>query len=173
MQGVGENPRVAAPDDDEDFVPLPPGQDPDPVLGVGLPPMFEVSAHARRARVPAAVLAIAGLVVASVMGYWLVGVGACLGVAVGAMNAQLLQGSMVRFTAGAAGPAGASKPQRKQFVASGFMRMAAITLVVVVLMILVRDLGWGMLAGLAGFQLVLLGFSGVAMYRQLRGQVFP
>lgn len=173
MQGVGENPRVAAPDDDEDFVPLPPGQDPDPVLGVGLPPMFEVAAHARRARVPAAVLAIAGLVVASVMGYWLVGIGACLGVALGAMNAQLLQGSMVRFTAGAAGPTGASKPQRKQFVANGFVRMAAITVVVVVLMILVRNLGWGILAGLAGFQLVLLAFSGVAMYRQLRGQVFP
>lgn len=175
MRGVSQNPAVfgnRADDEDDEFVPLPPGQEPDPALGIGLPPMFEVAAHARRARVPAAVFAIAVLVVASVLGHWLIGIGACIGVALGATNARFLQTSMVRFTAGAAGPSGATKPQRKQFVAGGFARLAAITVVVAVVLLLVRELGWGMLAGLAGFQLILLAFSAFAMYRQLRGQVF-
>ncbi|HEX7355657.1 MAG TPA: hypothetical protein VF288_12600 [Mycobacteriales bacterium] len=174
MRGLSQHRAVSnlADDEDDEFVPLPPGQDPDPVLGVGLPPMFEVAAHARRARIPAAVFAIAVLVAASILGHWLIGVGACLGVALGGANARFLQSSMVRFTAGAAGPAGATRPQRKQFVAGGFTRLAAITVVVVVVLLVVRELGWGMLLGLAGFQLILLGFSAFAMYRQLHGQVF-
>lgn len=175
MQGVSQNPAGLdnlADDEDDEFVPLPPGQEPDPALGIGLPPMFEVAAHARRARIPAAVFAIAVLVVASVLGHWLVGIGACIGVALGAMNARLLQSSMVRFTDGAAGPTGSSKPQRKQFVVGGFARLGLITVAVIVLVALVRELGWGLLLGLAGFQLILLAFSGFAMYRQLRGQVF-
>ncbi len=139
---------------------------------VGLPPMFEVSAHTRRARVPAAVFAVAVLVAAAVLGRWLIGIGACLGAVLGAANAQLLQASMVRFTAGAAGPTGASKPQRKQFVLGGFARLGLITVAVIVLVALVRQLGWGLLIGLAGYQLLLLSFSGIAMYRQLRTQVF-
>jgi len=171
MQGVSQNPAVAD-DEDDEYVPLPPGQEPDPALGVGLPPMFEVAAHSRRARIPAAIFAIAVLVVASVLGHWLIGIGACIGVALGAMNARLLQNSMVRFTDGATGPTGSSKPQRKQFVVGGFARLGMITVAVIVLVALVRELGWGLLLGLAGFQLILLAFSGFAMYRQLRGHVY-
>lgn len=138
----------------------------------GLPPMFEVAAQSRRARLPAGIFAVAVLVVASVLGHWLVGIGACIGVVLGGMNAQLLQASMVRFTVGAAGPTGSSKPLRKQFVVGGFARLGVITVAVIVLVALVHELGWGLLIGLAGFQLTLLSFSGVAMYRQLRGQVW-
>jgi hypothetical protein len=139
---------------------------------VGLPPMFEVAAHARRARIPAAVFAVVALIVASVLGHWLIGVGACIGVVLGNANAKLLQASMVRFTAGAMGSeVGSSKPQRKQFVLGGFARLGLITVAVIVLVALVHQLGWGLLLGLAGFQLILLGFSGFAMWKQLSGEV--
>ncbi len=124
-------------------------------------PLTEVAQQSRRVRIPAAIVAVLSLVVASLLGAPLIGAGVCLGLAFGGLNAQLLQASMVRFTDAAAN-------RRKQFVLGGFARLGAITVVTLVLVSLIRPLGWGILGGLAGYQMLLLGFAAAAMYKQVR-----
>jgi hypothetical protein len=126
--------------------------------------MSEVALQTRRVMLPAVGLGVVGLVVAAIIGTPLAGVGVCLGLAFGMVNARLLQGAVQRrFDALAAAPG-----RRTHFLSSGAGRLAGITLATLLLVVLVRPLGFGVLIGLAVFQVTMIGFAAAAMYRQVR-----
>lgn len=124
--------------------------------------LAEVAQQSRRAQLPALAVGVLTLAVTAVLGYVLIGVGVCLGLSVGLLNARVLTASMQRFIPGAAG-------QNKRFVLGGFSRLGAITVGTLLLVVFAQPLGIGVLVGLAVFQAILLGFAGATMYRQVRG----
>jgi hypothetical protein len=124
----------------------------------------EVALQTRRMTLPAVVMGVVGLVVATVLGWPLAGVGVCLGLAFGMINARLLQGAVERrFEVLMGGSA-----RRTHFLSSGMTHLAGITAVTLLLVWLVRPLGFGTLIGLAVFQITMIGFAAVTMYRQVR-----
>jgi hypothetical protein len=124
----------------------------------------ELALQTRRMTLPAVAIGVIGLVVATVIGYPLGGVGICLGLAFGMLNARLLQNAVERRFVVLAG----GTNRRTHFLSSGATHLAGITVVTLLLVWLVRPLGFGTLIGLAVFQITMIGFSAAAMYRQLR-----
>jgi hypothetical protein len=126
--------------------------------------MSEIALQTRRVMLPALALGIVGLVLATVLGQPLAGVGVCLGLGLGMVNARLLQDAVRRrFEALTDAPG-----RRTGFLSSGASRLAGLTVLTILLVILVRPLGFGMLIGLAVFQVTMIGIAAAAMYRQVR-----
>ena len=126
--------------------------------------MAEVALQTRRAIVPAVVAGVIALIVGFVIGEPLGGIGVCIGLGLGMVNARVLQTSVARRF-----ELLADKPGRRTgFLSSGATRLAALTLGTLALVWLVRPLGFGILIGLALFQVLMIGFAAVAMYRTVR-----
>jgi hypothetical protein len=135
-----------------------------PSTAESAPGLPEIALQTRRAIVPAVALGVIGLVVGFVIGQPLGGIGVCIGLAVGMANARLLQDSVQRrFELLAAAPG-----KRTNFLSSGATRLAALTLGTLLLVWLVRPLGFGVLIGLAVFQVTMIGFAAAAMYKAVR-----
>jgi hypothetical protein len=99
-----------------------------------------------------------------VIGEPLGGIGVCIGLGLGMVNARVLQTSVARRF-----ELLADKPGRRTgFLSSGATRLAALTLGTLALVWLVRPLGFGILIGLALFQVLMIGFAAVAMYKTVR-----
>jgi hypothetical protein len=127
--------------------------------------MAEVVLQTDRAVIPAVALGVVALVVGLLTDQLLAGVGVCIGLALGLLNARMLRGSVQhRFEAKLSTPEGA----KSHFLAGAGLRLTIVTVVTLLALILVKPLGIGIVIGLVVFQLTLLGFSGVAMYRSLR-----
>ncbi len=125
-------------------------------------PQIEINAILRRSYVVVAAVGAAGLILTSLLGFPLVGLGLIAGLALGAVNSRMARNSMTRYVAGAAGP------QKSVFMASSLVRLGAITAVAIVVIVVARQVGWGMVFGLALFQFVVLASTARTMLKSLR-----
>jgi hypothetical protein len=130
----------------------------------GLNGYAEIAAQAKRIVWPCCILGLIAVVASVFVKAPFAGPGVCIGLALGMINARLLQKSVLRRFQAATG----RTVQGSRFLASGLTRLAGITAVAVVLTLIERPLGIGVVIGLAVYQVVLLGASAVVMYRQVR-----
>ncbi|MBO0886680.1 MAG: hypothetical protein J2O38_04735, partial [Acidimicrobiales bacterium] len=97
------------------------------------------------------------------LGYLLVGIGVVIGLGLGLLNNRLFTASATHVTT----PDGSL--QKKPFAASVLVRLGLVTAVAIGLMVLVRQLGWGIIAGLVAFQGALMVVAARAVLRYQRG----
>jgi hypothetical protein len=124
----------------------------------------EIAAQAKRIVWPCCILGVVVVIGLALLHQPWAGVGLCIGLALGMVNARLLQQSVLRRFQAATG----QTVKGGAFLASGLFRLGAITGIAVVVTILERPLGIGVVIGLAVYQVLLLGASAVVMYRQVR-----
>jgi hypothetical protein len=105
---------------------------------------------------------VVALVLLALAGHPLAGALVFVGLALGALNSWLVQRSVVRFGESE------SADKKKKFVLGSIGRLALVTLVAAVVLFLTRVEGLGVLAGLALFQLIMLGGAVVPMIKELR-----
>ncbi len=116
----------------------------------------------RRSIIMASCLGVAAVLVTGLLGHILMGLFACVGLALGAFNSRLVQRAVVRFAASEA------TNKKARFTRSVFGRLALITVLAVGLGLLVRPDGLGVFVGLAFFQLLMIGGATVPVFRQLK-----
>jgi hypothetical protein len=102
------------------------------------------------------------LVGLALTGHLAMGLFLLLGLALGALNTLLVQRSVVRFAASEAAN------RKRRFTMSVLGRLGAITLVAVGCAFSVRPDGLGAIAGLAVFQLIMIGSASVPLLKELR-----
>ncbi len=124
----------------------------------------EIAAQSKRIVWPCCILGGIVLVGLALLKQPFAGLGVCIGLGLGMVNARLLQHSVLRRFQSASGQA----VKGGAFLASGLVRLGAITCVAVVLALIERPLGIGVVVGLAVYQVLLLGASAIVMYRQVR-----
>lgn len=113
---------------------------------VSLPDLARIS---RRSVFGAVAAGIVGLAVCVALGASLVGLGLCVGIALGIANFRMVQGSVAK--------AGTRPGRRRRPLALNTLsRLAVITAIALGLLFLSFDLGFGIMAGLALFQFLLL-----------------
>jgi hypothetical protein len=113
---------------------------------VSLPDLARIS---RRSVFSAVAFGVVGLVVCLALNASLVGLGLCLGIALGIANFRMVQGSVAK--------AGARPgPKRRPLALNTVSRLAIITAIALGLLFVSFDLGFGIMAGLAVFQFLLL-----------------
>ena len=112
-----------------------------------LPDIGEVS---RRTVAASLVVGVASLVAAFAFGYLWVGVGACIGLALGTVNYRMVGVSVDKVAA-----TGTDNPKRP-LAANTMGRLAVVTVIALGLAFLNKGLGFGTLAGLAVFQFLLI-----------------
>jgi hypothetical protein len=113
---------------------------------VSLPDIATIS---RRAVYSALAVGVVGLVVCVVLGAYLVGLGLCVGIALGIGNFRMVQASVART-----GARPGSK--RRPLAVNTVTRLGIITAIGLGLLFVSFDLGFGVMAGLAVFQFLLL-----------------
>ncbi|MGH9045730.1 MAG: hypothetical protein ACRDVW_00270, partial [Acidimicrobiales bacterium] len=113
---------------------------------VSLPDLARIS---KRAVFGSLAVGIVGLVACVLLGAALVGLGLCIGIALGVANFRMVQGSVVK--------AGRRPgPKRRPLALNTVSRLAIITAVALGLLFVSFNLGFGVMAGLAVFQFLLL-----------------
>lgn len=126
--------------------------------------MAEVVLQTRRAIVPALVIGVLALVVGLVADQLVAAVGVCLGLGLGMANARMLRSSVQRrFEILVETPG-----TKTHFLSGGALRLGLLTLVTLLACVLYLPLGFGIIIGLAAFQITLLVFAGAAMLRSVR-----
>jgi hypothetical protein len=123
--------------------------------------LIELNAVLRRSYIVAAAIGAGGLILTSLLGFPLVGLGLIAGLALGAVNSRIQRVSMARYV----GDAG---PQKTVFMASSLVRLGAITGVAIVVIVVARQIGWGMVFGLALFQFVVLASTARTLLKSIR-----
>ena len=119
-------------------------------------------ANLRRSVIMSAGLGLLGVIVLGLFGHVLMGVFLILGLALGAGNTWLVQRSVVAY-------ANSQATNKKiRFTRSVLGRLAIITLVALGCLLLVRPDGAGVLAGVAIFQMLMLGGASVTTFKQLK-----
>jgi hypothetical protein len=118
------------------------------------------AANLRRSALISIGLGVVAIVVTSVAGHPLMGMFACFGLALGAVNNRMLQLSVIKRAHG--------DVTRKRFNGGVFGRLGSITLVALGLALLVRPDGLGTFVGLAVFQVLMLVGAAVPVFRSLR-----
>jgi hypothetical protein len=119
----------------------------------------------RRTVISALVAGVVAGGVAVLLGQPYVAPGLGLGLALALANHRVFQSSALRFTT----PEGAI--HRKPFAGSVALRLGVCTAVAIGLLLLNRPLGWGVIAGLALFQFLLLVNALVALLHFVRHPV--
>ncbi len=120
-------------------------------------PVLGVQRIVRRTLVSAAAAGCAAAAVAILLGQPLVAPGVAVGLAMAVANHRVFQMSAVRFI----DPEGTV--HRKPFAGSVVARLGVCTAVAVVLLVLVRAMGFGVILGLALFQAAMLCNALVAL----------
>src|SRR5664279_1454188 len=119
-------------------------------------------ANLRRSLVVSICLGVASLLVLALLGHPLMGLFACVGLALGAMNSRMVQRSVLNF-------ASSEAPNKKsRFTRSVLGRLGLVTLIAIGCAMLVRPDGLGVFCGLAVFQLLMLGGASIPVFRSLR-----
>ena len=119
----------------------------------------QVSTVARRTVLVGLVVGGVALALGVVAGYPLVGLGICLGLALALMNFRLISRATVKA-------ASSERPdKRRPLAVNALGRLGLISVVALAITYFVRQLGFGILVGLALFQFSLLGNVVVAMLR--------
>ena len=105
---------------------------------------------ARRTVSTALVVGVAALVACVAFGQPLLGVGACIGLALGTLNFRMIGNSVARVSARE------DANRRRPLALNTLGRMGIITVVTIGLLFVSAGLGFGVLGGLAVFQVILL-----------------
>jgi O-antigen/teichoic acid export membrane protein len=127
-----------------------------------LPDLARVS---RRTMLSALIIGVVGLAVCVLLRAPLTGLGLCIGLGLGIFNFRLIQRSVVRV--------GLSEEEnrRRPLATNTMVRLGIITVIALGLLFLSFDLGLGVMAGLALFQLLLLGNVARSMFKMGHGGV--
>jgi hypothetical protein len=86
----------------------------------------------------------------------------CVGLGLGALNSWLVQRSVVRFAASRAAH------KNRQFTLSVLGRLGLVTVLALACALAIRPEGLGVFAGLAAFQLLMLGGASLPLVKELR-----
>lgn len=113
-------------------------------------PLPEITRLLRRTAFAGIGVGVVALVLAVVLGHPLVGLGACIGLALGIVNIRLVTASVARVNAHPV-----ARP-RRVLASQTLTRLAITTVVVVGLLVASVQLGFGTAGGLALFYLLLL-----------------
>jgi hypothetical protein len=119
-------------------------------------------ANLRRSLIMGSFLGVASIVVLGLLGHVVMGLFVSLGLALGAGNTWMVQRSVVTYANSEAGN------KKALFTRSVLGRLAIVTLFALGCALLDRPDGLGVFVGLAIFQMLMLGGSAVATYRQLK-----
>jgi hypothetical protein len=119
------------------------------------------AANLRRSAVLAACLGVASIIVTALLGHVLMGVFACVGLALGAFNNRLLQRSVLSYAAD-------ESIDKKRFRHNVVGRLSAVTLIAIGCAVLVRPDGLAVFVGLAVFHVIMLVGAAVPVFRSLR-----
>lgn len=128
---------------------------------VAAPPVVDAATNLRRSVIVASCLGLASIVVLALVGHPLMGMFACIGLSLGALNNRMLQRSMLNY---------ASHPtmSKRQFSQRVFFRLAFVTAIAFGFGLLIRPDGLGIFVGLAVFQVLMLVGASVPVFRSLR-----
>ncbi|MDA8274143.1 MAG: hypothetical protein M0029_02040 [Actinomycetota bacterium] len=110
----------------------------------------DVPAVSRRTTTAALVIGVAALVAFVSFGKPLIGVGACIGLALGTLNFRMVGASVVKVSQRE------EENKRRPLAMNTMGRLSVISVVALALLFVSFDLGFGVLGGLAVFQLTLL-----------------
>jgi hypothetical protein len=127
-------------------------------------PDIEIATVLKQTYIFAAVMAAVALIVSGLLGNILIGVGFIIGLVLGAFNGRGARRSIASFAAKG------QQGRRQTFVFSGLARLALVTAIALVLLLVAKSLAWGALGGLAVFQLTMLANASRLMLRTLRDQ---
>jgi len=105
---------------------------------------------ARRTVSSALIVGVAALVACVSFGHLLLGVGACIGLGLGTFNFRMIGNSVARVSARV------DENKRRPLALNTLGRMGIITVVTIGLLLVNASLGFGILGGLAVFQIILL-----------------
>ena len=130
-------------------------------------PVAEVDTVIRRTLRGALVLAVLAVGAGIGFGYPLVGPGVILGLGLAVFNNRMFQLSAARYTTEE------GKVVRKPFASSVAVRLGLCTVVAMVLVWVLPPLGWGVIGGLAGYQMLLLVNSLGRLIAYQRGEGAP
>jgi hypothetical protein len=119
----------------------------------------DLAAVSRRTMLSALVFGVVGFVACLALDALLVGIGLCLGIALGIVNFRMIQSSVVKV--GKRQVENARRPLALNTVA----RLGIITVIALGLLFVSFDLAFGLLAGLAAFQVLLLVQVARSMYK--------
>jgi len=128
-------------------------------------PLTEVDRIMRRTVVAAIAVGVVGAAASVLLGQPLVAPGIALGLCMALANHRVFQSSAMKFTT----PEGVVN--RKPFAGSVALRLGACTVVAIGLMIVERPTGWGVIAGLATFQALMLANAIVALLQYQRREI--
>ena len=128
-------------------------------------PLTEIDRIMRRTVIAAIVLGVVAAALSVVLGQPLFAPGIALGLGLALANHRVFQSSALRFTT----PEGVVN--RKPFAGSVALRLGACTVVAIGLMIVSRPTGWGVIAGLATFQALMLANAIVALLQYQRREL--
>jgi len=120
----------------------------------------EISRMLRRTVFAALGVGIAALVILSVVGYALAGLGACIGLALGIVNIRLVMNTASRLNA-----SGATKIRRPMAM-NTLSRLGITTVIAIGLVVVNLRLGMGVLGGVAVFYLLFVVNLVVTLLRQ-------
>jgi hypothetical protein len=120
----------------------------------------EVSRMLRRTVFACFGLGVVALVALSLVGYPLAGLGACIGLGLGLVNIRLVMSTASRLNSSG------TTNVRRPMALNTLMRLAATTVVAVVLVVVNLPLGMGVLAGLAVFYLLFVVSLVVTLLRR-------
>jgi hypothetical protein len=110
----------------------------------------DVPSVSRRTVTAALIVGVMALAAAISFDRYLLGVGACIGLALGTLNFRLVNSSVVKVGARE------DDNKRRPLAMNTLARMGVISAIAIGLLFLSFNLGFGVLAGLAVFQLLLL-----------------
>jgi hypothetical protein len=127
-----------------------------------LPDLARVS---RRTMLSALVIGVVGLVACLALNAPLVGLGLCVGLGLGILNFRLIQRSVIKVGLRD------DENHRRPLATNTVIRLGIISVIALGLLFLSFDLGLGVMAGLALFQLVLLGNVARSMFKMGHGGV--
>jgi hypothetical protein len=113
-------------------------------------PLIGVDKVLKRTLAGAVIVGVVGSAVAILTGYPAVAPGLILGLILALLNHRVFQSSALRFSSEE------GTLRRKPFAGSVFLRLGVCTAIAIGLVIWVRPVGWGVIAGLAIFQAVML-----------------
>jgi hypothetical protein len=131
------------------------------VQPVANPPIVDAAANLRRSVVVAAFLGTATLVVTALFGHPFMGMFACIGLSLGALNNKMLQQSMINYAV-------TPTMTKGRFARRALVRLSIVTAIALVFGLIFRPDGLGLFAGLAVFQVLMLVGASVPVFRSLR-----
>jgi ATP synthase I subunit len=131
------------------------------VQPVANPPIVDAATNLRRSVVVAACLGMASVVVLALFGHPFMGMFACIGLSLGALNNKMLQQSMLNYAV-------TPTMTKGHFARRALVRLSIVTATALVVGLIFRPDGLGLFAGLAVFQVLMLVGASVPVFRSLR-----